>query len=92
MGRNAWSASVSIMAVDRDSKVPPWRQIANALRKRIETGDIPPGGRIPSTVELEQEWDVARETIRKAINHLKDEGLIEGVAGMGIYVIDPEDD
>lgn len=76
------------MPVDRNSRIPPWRQIADALRARIASGDIPPGGRIPSTVQLEQEYEVARETIRKAINHLKDEGLVEGVQGMGIFVVD----
>lgn len=76
------------MAVDRNSRTPPWRQIADSLRTQIEDGTIPPGGRIPSTVELEQEWEVARETIRKAINFLKDAGLVEGVQGMGIFVAD----
>lgn len=76
------------MAVDRNSRIPPWRQIADSIRKDIADGTIPPGGRIPSTVELEGEWEVARETIRKAINHLKDEGVVEGVQGMGIYAVD----
>jgi len=78
------------MAVDRNSRTPPWRQIADSLRAQIESGAIPPGGRIPSTVELEAEWEVARETIRKAINHLKDERLVEGVQGMGIFVTEPD--
>lgn len=86
MGCQGWSASVSIMAVDRSSRTPPWRQIADSLRTQIEDGTIPPGSRIPSTVELEQEWEVARETIRKAINSLKEAGLVEGVQGMGIFV------
>lgn len=78
------------MAVDRNSRIPPWQQIADSLRRQIEDGTIPPGGRLPSTVELEAEWEVARETIRKAINHLKDEGLIEGVQGMGIFAVEPD--
>lgn len=78
------------MAVDRNSRIPPWRQIADALRARIASGDIPPGGRLPSTVELEQEWEVARETIRKAVNSLKEEGLVEGVQGMGIFVVESQ--
>ena len=78
------------MAVDRTSRTPPWRQIADSLRTQIEDGTIPPGSRIPSTVELEQEWEVARETIRKAINHLKEEGIVEGVQGMGIFVTESE--
>lgn len=57
------------------------------IRARIESGDIPPGRRIPSLVELEQEFGVARDTLRKAVRVLKDEGLVETVSGMGVYVV-----
>lgn len=69
--------------------MPPYRQIADDLRRKIEDGTIPPGRRIPSTVEMEQEYEVARDTLRKATKVLKDEGLIESVRGMGLYVVDP---
>ncbi|MFI9465776.1 GntR family transcriptional regulator [Streptomyces xiamenensis] len=73
--------------IDRDGPVPPYRQIADDLRRRIESGEIPPGRRIPSMVELEQQWGVARDTLRKATQVLKNEGLVETVTGMGIYVV-----
>ncbi|GAB2836280.1 hypothetical protein GCM10027176_45730 [Actinoallomurus bryophytorum] len=76
------------MSIDRDGPIPPYRQIAGILRERIESGEIPPGRRIPSLVELEQEFEVARDTLRKAIQVLKDEGLVETVTGMGIFVIE----
>lgn len=79
------------MSIDRDAPTPPYRQVANALRKRIESGAIPPGRRIPSLTELEQEFDVARDTLRKAVQVLKDEGLVKTVSGMGVFVIDPDD-
>jgi GntR family transcriptional regulator len=83
------SPSVVIMSsIDRDSAVPPYRQVANALRGRIADGTIPPGRRIPSLVELEAEFSVARDTLRKAVQVLKDEGLVETVPGMGVYVIE----
>lgn len=74
--------------IDRNSPVPPYRQIAAILRRQIETGEIPPGRRIPSLVEMEQEYGVARDTLRKAVRVLKDAGLVETVTGMGIYVIE----
>jgi GntR family transcriptional regulator len=76
------------MPIDRESPVPPSRQIANELRERIRSGEIPPGRRIPSLVELEQTYDVARDTLRKAVGILREEGLVETVQGMGVYVID----
>ncbi|MFC4908861.1 GntR family transcriptional regulator [Actinomadura gamaensis] len=74
------------MAIDRDGPVPPYQQIADTLRKRIKSGEIPAGRRIPSLVELEQEYEVARDTLRKAIQVLKDEGLVQTVQGMGTFV------
>ncbi|MDX3642485.1 GntR family transcriptional regulator [Streptomyces sp. MB09-02B] len=68
--------------------VPPYRQIADNLRARIADGTIPTGRRIPSLVELEAEFGVARDTLRKAVKVLKDEGLVETVTGMGVYVVD----
>ncbi|MET9189557.1 GntR family transcriptional regulator [Streptomyces tendae] len=80
------------MIIDREGPVPPYRQIADDLRRKIEDGTIPPGRRIPSIVEMEQEYEVARDTLRKATQVLKDEGLVETVNGMGIFVIDPSTD
>ncbi|MDX3522876.1 GntR family transcriptional regulator [Streptomyces scabiei] len=76
------------MTIDREGPVPPYRQIADSLRARIADGTIPTGRRIPSLVELEAEFGVARDTLRKAVKVLKDEGLVETVTGMGVYVVD----
>lgn len=50
------------MTIDRDGPVPSYRQIADSLRARIEDGSIRTGRRIPSLVELEAEFGVARDT------------------------------
>lgn len=91
MAGHGWRASVRNVIIDREGPVPPYRQIADDLRRKIESGAIPPGRRIPSMVELEQTYGVARDTLRKATKVLKDEGLVETVTGMGIYVVDRTD-
>ncbi|MGR6922537.1 GntR family transcriptional regulator [[Actinomadura] parvosata] len=73
--------------IDREGPVPPYVQVANTLRQRIQSGEIPPGRRIPSLPELEAEFGVARDTLRKAVKVLKAEGLVETVTGMGVYVV-----
>lgn len=78
------------MIIDREGPVPPYRQIADDIRRKIEDGTIPPGRRIPSIVEMEQEYGVARDTLRKATKLLKEEGLVETVTGMGLFVVDRE--
>jgi DNA-binding GntR family transcriptional regulator len=87
MAGQGYLPSLQFMTIDREGPVPPYRQIADDLRHRIADGSIPVGRRIPSLVEMEQLYGVARDTLRKAVQVLKDEELVETVNGMGIYVI-----
>lgn len=73
--------------IDREGPVPPYKQVAAEVRKRIESGEIPPGRRIPSLTEMEAEFGVARDTLQKAVKLLKEEGLVETVTGMGVFVV-----
>ncbi len=66
--------------------MPPSRQIADDLRARITAGDLAPGARLPSITTLMQEHGVARNTARRALGILVDEGLIEIVHGWGSFV------
>lgn len=86
-GVSAYRPAVTTDPIDREGPIPPYRQIAAALRAQIVDGTIPVGRRIPSTVELEQTYLVARDTLRKAVKVLRDEGLVETVTGMGVYVV-----
>ena len=50
------------------------------LRAKILSGDIRPGDRLPSENELTKEYGVSRQTVRKALEILGDEGLEIGRA------------
>jgi GntR family transcriptional regulator len=52
-------------------------------------GSGPPGARLPSITTLMQEHGVARNTARRALAILEDEGLIEIVHGWGSFVRKP---
>jgi DNA-binding GntR family transcriptional regulator len=67
--------------------VPRYRQIAEILRRRIEQGELIQNRPIPSEVQLEQEFGVARATARKAVALLREWGLITTVQGLGSYVL-----
>ena len=71
-------------SVDRSSRTPPWRQIADVLRGEIT--QYGPDDRLPSVTEVAQAWGVNRKTANKALRALADEGLIEVEPGMGYYV------
>jgi GntR family transcriptional regulator len=72
--------------VQHGTPVPESRQLAALLRTQIETGELPPGTRLPSILSLAGEHGVASATVVKALKILKDEGLIESVAGYGTFV------
>ena len=71
--------------VNRSSATPPWEQLRDLLKARIESGELAPGDRIPSVLRLAQEYDVAANTARKALAALKTEGLIETRTGWGTF-------
>lgn len=66
-------------------------QIADWVAARIESGALAPGRPIPSEKILQQQFPVARETVRHAVAELRDRGLIYTVPQRGSYVSRPED-
>lgn len=65
---------------------PQYRAIADALRARIESGDLEAGDPLPSESALTAEYGVARTTVRHALAELEGAGLIEAVHGKGRFV------
>ncbi|GAB3958039.1 hypothetical protein GCM10029978_002000 [Actinoallomurus acanthiterrae] len=58
-------------------------QIADALRGRIARGEFVAGALLPSEAALCKEFAVVRNTVRRALSVLEDEGLIETLPGKG---------
>lgn len=65
---------------------PPYLRIAGDIRRRIASGELAPGARIPSTRRITQEWGVAMATATKALATLNQEGLVRAVPGVGTVV------
>ena len=70
------------------SRIPLYIQVASTLRRRIETGECLPGQKISTLETLEREFEVARVTVRQAVELLEDEGLVHRRQGRGTYVAD----
>jgi GntR family transcriptional regulator, trehalose operon transcriptional repressor len=62
--------------------------IFNSIVDQIKSGEIPPNSLLPSENELKEQYDTSRETIRKALNLLAQNGYIQKVRGKGSIVID----
>jgi DNA-binding GntR family transcriptional regulator len=67
--------------------MPRHVQIADEVRQRIRSGAIAPRYPIPSEPAIMQEFGVARDTARKAVGVLRDEGYVTTVRGMGSFVL-----
>jgi DNA-binding GntR family transcriptional regulator len=71
---------------------PPYRQIAAWLRARIEAGEFRPGeDPLPSEKDLVDMFGVARDTARRAVQALREAGLVVTVPQRGTYVVPPAD-
>lgn len=62
------------------------QEIATDLRTRIQSGDLPPGGVLPSEAQLMREYGYSRETVRAGVRVLVEEGLVVTGWGQGKYV------
>ncbi|WP_426958647.1 GntR family transcriptional regulator [Muricoccus radiodurans] len=62
------------------------RRVYLVLRDRIGCGAIPAGTRLPGEPDLAAEHGVARVTVRRALDQLAQEGLVERRPGVGTFV------
>ena len=63
-----------------------YEQLAAVLRDQINKGQLPPGQLLPSERTLQQQYGLARETVRRSIAVLRAEGLLEVRRGQGVVV------
>jgi len=67
---------------------PKYLQIAQHLREQIIRGDLAPGAEVPSERQLASDWGVSRPTATRALEALRQEGMVRSVVGAGTFVQD----
>jgi len=77
-----------MISVDKDSKLPMYQQIYEALKQVIIKGNWKPGEKLPSIRMLCADLMVARNTVDYAYRQLCVEGYAEGKQGLGYVVSD----
>lgn len=75
-----------------DSRLPAYARLRDALAARIANGEWTPDQPIPSEARLAQEYDLSVGTVRKGVDGLVGEGLLERRQGSGTYVKAPSFD
>ncbi|GAA4047326.1 GntR family transcriptional regulator [Nonomuraea soli] len=71
-------------------QTPMFQQIADDIVQKIRSGEFPPKRRIPTESALVSRYGVARETARRGIALLREQGWIYTVPQRGSFVAPPE--
>ena len=80
---------MSVYLVERgEGGIPIYRQIRDALINEIREF-YKPGDTLPSESELAERFGVNRHTLRRAVDELVADGLVERYHGKGVFVLEP---
>lgn len=75
-----------LFQVDENRRMPKYRQIVRSVIHAIKKGELKVGAKLPSINEVSVEFLLARETVVKAYNDLREMGIVVSRPGKGIYV------
>jgi GntR family transcriptional regulator len=76
------------MALKTDDPRPPYVQVADELRREIQTGRYTPGQKLPSVRDLSERFNIASMTVNNALRVLREDGLVFSTPGRGTFVRD----
>lgn len=75
------------LKLDRLSPVPLYFQLSQELERAISDGDLKPGDRIETEVEIAERLGLSRPTVRQAIQDLVNKGMLVRRRGVGTQVV-----
>jgi len=79
-----------MIQISRSSYKPIYLQICDLIREKIDSGEISVGSRVWSENEIMENFNVSRNTARKAIETLVIDGIVSRVQGKGSFVSQPK--
>jgi DNA-binding FadR family transcriptional regulator len=83
---DAVSEVVDASVINPGSMVPAYLQLVMYLRGMIIVRQLPPGSQLPSEPELSERYKVSRDTVRRAMQLLREIGIAETRRGIGHFV------
>lgn len=73
-------------SIDRSSFEPAYLQLVYLFKQQIATGLLRTGDRLPSESQICKKYNVSPMTVRRAINILADQGIVDTAQGRGTFV------
>lgn len=89
-----WWGPLGLTSVHHVSQWEPkhrWEEVADDIRRRIQSGEFPPRTAIPSVAALREEYEIGRNTALHVIKALAEQGLVVAKQSKGTFVLPPED-
>ncbi len=74
--------------LDPEAQNPLSTQLSSAIARRIQSGTLAPGSRLPTVRSLAADLDLAANTVAKAYRELEGAGLLVGRGRLGTFVVD----
>jgi len=78
------------MALNKQSPIPLYYQLAERIKEQIQSGELSASDQLPSERELGEQMGVSRMTARQAVAYLVQQGLLEVKPGVGTFVAAPK--
>lgn len=72
--------------IDKNSPMPIYYQIEEAVKEQIEKGELKEGDMVPSEREFSERYQISRMTVRQAITNLVRDGYLVRFIGKGTFV------
>jgi GntR family transcriptional regulator len=78
---------VIVFRIDSRSGIPPYLQIVQQVKHALRLGMIGPGDQLPTIKQVVADVAINPNTVLKAYRDLERDGLVQGRAGVGTFVI-----
>lgn len=72
--------------INNSSMIPIYEQLMNYIKKEISDGTLEEGTPLPSVRKLAGDLKISALTVKKAYDHLEEEGFVTTVHGKGTFV------
>lgn len=72
--------------INMQSMIPIYEQLINQIKGLIKTGILKENDSLPSVRSLASDLKISALTVKKAYDHLEEEGIVKTIHGKGTYV------
>ena len=74
------------MSTIQQPKVPKYWKLAESLRAMMASGELLPGGQLPSVAQMQAQYGISLSTVNQAVALLEKDGLVVREQGRGTFV------